>query len=252
VNLLGASTEKNETARVGANGVAHPPGFLEYSAKHSSSLGTNFNAQEGSWKVAFYFVIKRTTDIVASVVGLIFLSPLLLIVAIMVKLDGCGPVFFTQERWGRAGRRIKVLKFRTMNMAECDKAGTKQAIVNDPRISRIGVVLRKTNIDELPQLLNVIRGDMSLVGPRCHPIDMLAGGMPYEKLVPNYHDRHQVRPGMTGLAQVSGYRGPTVDVVSAKTRIELDLKYIQNMSVWLDIWIVFRTVKQELHDGSGT
>jgi len=252
VDLLAASDEeKRIAAPSAARVVATPLSSLESSAEHSSNISSSFKSQEDGWKVACHFAVKRAIDIVASVAGLVLLSPLLLIVAAMVKLDSKGPIFFVQERWGRGGSRIRVLKFRTMEMVDCDRTGTRQTVIGDTRVSEIGGILRKTSIDELPQLVNVIKGDMSLVGPRCHPIGMLAGGMSYEKLVPNYHERHLMRPGITGLAQVNGYRGPTKDSMTAKKRIELDLEYIRRFNVWMDISIIFRTLKQEICGGSG-
>jgi lipopolysaccharide/colanic/teichoic acid biosynthesis glycosyltransferase len=132
-----------------------------------------------------------------------------------------------------------------------DASGVAQTVENDPRLTRIGAFIRKTNIDELPQLLNVLRGDMSLVGPRCHAIGMLAAGVRYEELVPHYHDRHAVKPGLTGLAQMRGLRGPTDRPGKARARIASDLYYIENFSIRLDLWIMFGTVMSEIKGGKG-
>lgn len=162
-----------------------------------------------------------------------------------------GPVLFRQIRWGRDQQKIRIYKFRTMYAAECDDSGVRQTTENDPRITAVGAVLRRTNIDELPQLLNVLKGDMSLVGPRCHAIGMLAAGMPYEDLVADYHHRHQVKPGLTGLAQMRGLRGPTGSVAKARARIAADLFYVDNFSFWLDIKIILGTIHSELTCGKG-
>lgn len=196
-------------------------------------------------------VVKRLIDVVFAVAGLIALSPLLALVALAIRLDSAGPAFFRQTRWGLNGRKITVFKFRSMHVGSSDKAGTKQTVANDERTTRLGVFLRKTSIDELPQLLNIIAGDMSLVGPRCHPVGMKAGGKLYEDLIPQYHLRHTVRPGLTGLAQVRGFRGPTLDVDLAQGRLRSDLEYIAHQSIWQDIVIIVKTVVTELRGGSG-
>lgn len=196
-------------------------------------------------------VAKRVIDVAVSIMALIALFPLLLAVAIMIRLDSPGPVLFTQVRWGKDCRKIKVYKFRSMRIDNCDVTGVLQTKLNDPRITRIGAIIRRTNIDELPQLLNVLKGDMSLVGPRCHAIGMLAAGIPYEDLVPHYHRRHLVKPGMTGLAQMRGLRGPTDRAAKARARIACDLYYIDNFNLRLDLKIMVLTVWNELRGGNG-
>lgn len=197
------------------------------------------------------FALKRTIDIAGASIALVALAPVLLTVAALVKLDSKGPVLFSQVRWGMNGRKIRVYKFRSMRTELGDATGVAQTVKNDPRITRIGAVLRRTNVDELPQLINVLKGDMSLVGPRCHAIGMLAAGRPYEELVPHYHMRHQMRPGITGLAQMRGLRGPTDRSDKARARIVSDLYYVDNFSVWLDIKIMVGTVISELRGGKG-
>ena len=194
---------------------------------------------------------KRLLDIVISLSSLILLLPFFITVAILIKLDSPGPVLFTQERWGKNCRKIRVYKFRSMRSDLCDPSGVAQTVADDPRVTRVGAVLRRTNIDELPQLLNVLRGDMSLVGPRCHAIGMLAAGVLYEELVPAYHERHRVRPGITGLAQMRGLRGPTDRPGKARARIACDLHYIENFSVGLDLRILCGTLISELRGGKG-
>ena len=197
------------------------------------------------------FALKRTMDIAGASIALVALAPVLLTVAALVKLDSRGPVLFSQIRWGMNGRKIRVYKFRSMRTDMCDATGVAQTVKNDPRITRIGVILRRTNIDELPQLINVLKGDMSLVGPRCHAIGMLAAGRLYEELVPHYHLRHRMRPGITGLAQMRGLRGPTDRSDKARARIVSDLYYVENFSVWLDVRIMVGTVISELRGGKG-
>ncbi|MFK3777059.1 sugar transferase [Agrobacterium sp. NPDC089420] len=197
------------------------------------------------------FALKRTIDIAGASIALVALAPVLLTVAALVKLDSRGPVLFSQVRWGMNGRKIRVYKFRSMKAELGDATGVAQTVRNDPRVTRIGAVLRRTNIDELPQLINVLKGDMSLVGPRCHAIGMLAAGRPYEELVPHYHLRHRMRPGITGLAQMRGLRGPTDRSDKARARIVSDLYYVDNFSVWLDIKIMVGTVISELRGGKG-
>ncbi|MDP9731843.1 UNVERIFIED_ORG: lipopolysaccharide/colanic/teichoic acid biosynthesis glycosyltransferase [Rhizobium sp. SORGH_AS260] len=197
------------------------------------------------------FALKRTMDIAGASIALVALAPVLLTVAALVKLDSRGPVLFSQVRWGMNGRKIRVYKFRSMRTDMCDATGVAQTVKNDPRITRIGAILRRTNIDELPQLINVLKGDMSLVGPRCHAIGMLAAGRLYEELVPHYHLRHRMRPGITGLAQMRGLRGPTDRSDKARARIVSDLYYVENFSVWLDVRIMVGTVISELRGGKG-
>jgi Sugar transferases involved in lipopolysaccharide synthesis len=198
-----------------------------------------------------HFLAKRVFDIVFSSIALAALSPLFFIVALLIKLESPGPVLFSQARWGQNGTKIRVFKFRSMRSDLCDVTGVMQTISGDPRVTRIGQIIRKTNVDELPQLFNVLRGDMSLVGPRCHPVGMLAAGVPYEVLVPNYHDRHEVKPGITGLAQVRGLRGPTVSSAKARARINADIYYVRNFSFWLDMKIIFWTFVSEIRGGTG-
>jgi exopolysaccharide biosynthesis polyprenyl glycosylphosphotransferase len=182
-------------------------------------------------------VLKRLLDLTIAVPMLVVLSPLLLAVALLIKLDSNGPAMFRQTRLGLIGRPFGILKFRTMSVVE-DGDAVVQAERNDARITRIGAFLRSTSIDELPQLLNVIAGDMSLVGPRPHAI---AHDMHYAALIPEYTQRQRVKPGITGWAQVNGYRGgtPTLDLM--QSRVDLDIWYADHSSLALDIRILART-----------
>jgi polysaccharide biosynthesis protein PslA len=187
-------------------------------------------------------VAKRAMDIVLALIGLLTLLPVLVAVALVIKIESRGPVFFTQEREGLDGRLFRILKFRTMRVDRCDGAGLLQAVDDDPRATRFGRFLRRTSIDELPQLINVLLGQMSLVGPRPHVPGMLAAGMPYAELFPYYADRHAAKPGLTGWAQANGLRGPTTSHALSAARLHHDLAYIQNWSLVLDCRILLLTV----------
>jgi len=200
---------------------------------------------------ACQLIAKRGMDILISGSSLIILLPLFLLIAALIKIESKGPVFFTQLRWGMNGKKIKVYKFRSMRSDLGDASGVQQTVPNDPRITPFGAFLRKSNFDELPQLLNVLKGDMSLVGPRCHVIGMKAAGVQYEELVPAYHERHKMRPGITGLAQMRGLRGPTVSPSKSKARIACDIHYVNNFSLLLDIKIAFGTLRNEMFKGTG-
>jgi putative colanic acid biosysnthesis UDP-glucose lipid carrier transferase len=181
--------------------------------------------------------LKRALDLSLSLVGVVLVSPILLVCAILIKLTSQGPIFFRQKRYGLDGREILVWKFRSM--FTCDNGPVvKQATKGDPRITPIGRILRKTSIDELPQLFNVIEGNMSLVGPRPHAT---AHNEHFRKLIRGYMMRHKVKPGITGLAQVEGSRGETDTTEKMEQRISLDHRYIRDWSVWMDIKIIFRT-----------
>jgi exopolysaccharide biosynthesis polyprenyl glycosylphosphotransferase len=196
--------------------------------------------------------IKRSIDIAVSAFLIALLSPLLIAVALAIKLNSRGPVLFRQPRYGLDSKLFDVLKFRSMYIDRGDQTGVAQTRANDPRITPIGRFIRRTNIDELPQLVNVLRGDMSLVGPRPHVPGMRAAGMHYESLVPNYFLRHRMRPGITGLAQVNRLRGSTKDAKFAMARIDYDIAYIENWSLLLDIRILWLTLKTELVQGTGS
>jgi lipopolysaccharide/colanic/teichoic acid biosynthesis glycosyltransferase len=197
-------------------------------------------------------VAKRAFDVVVSVTALLVLLPGLFAIALLIKLTSRGPIMFRQWRYGLNNEKFMICKFRTMHSAEADETGVRQTCKADARLTAIGAVLRRFSLDELPQLINVIRGEMSLVGPRPHVPGMLAAGVCYEVLVPHYFNRHRVRPGLTGLAQARGFRGSTVDAELAKARIELDLTYIDGWSFGLDLRIIIDTIWMELRNaGNG-
>jgi polysaccharide biosynthesis protein PslA len=193
---------------------------------------------------------KRIFDVAAAGSALLFFAPLLLAIAAMIKATSPGPVFFTQYRYGYRNRMFKIYKFRSMRNDLGDKLGVQQTVAGDARVTRIGKILRKTSLDEIPQLINVLKGDMSLVGPRPHVPGMLAAEMLYEDLVPYYFQRHSARPGITGLAQVSGCRGSTVEATLAIARIDYDLDYIEGWSMVKDIRIIVQTVRREFISGN--
>jgi len=189
-------------------------------------------------------VTKRLTDIGLSVVILLLFLPLLLLIAIMVKISSPGPVIFKQRRYGLDGREIAVYKFRTMSVTE-DGEHIRQASKSDSRITRIGRILRRTSADELPQLINVLQGRMSLVGPRPHAV---AHNEEYRKLIKGYMVRHKVLPGITGLAQVNGCRGETSQLEEMEARVNYDLDYLRHWTPMLDIKIILLTAIKVFRD----
>jgi putative colanic acid biosynthesis UDP-glucose lipid carrier transferase len=190
--------------------------------------------------------IKRVLDFVIALTAIAFLLPLLVGVAIAVAADASGPVFFRQWRGGRNGQRFQIWKFRTMTCLE-DGTSVRQARRSDARVTRIGRILRKTSLDELPQLFNVLKGDMSLVGPRPHA---LVHDTTYSRAISGYEDRQSVRPGMTGWAQVNGCRGETRDIAAMQMRVERDLEYIRHWSLRFDLVILVKTVNELLRSDS--
>jgi putative colanic acid biosynthesis UDP-glucose lipid carrier transferase len=185
------------------------------------------------------WLLKSVEDVVLSTLILILISPLLLIIALLIKLDSPGPVFFRQRRAGWNGKTFKIWKFRSMYVHQEESGKLRQASKGDPRVTRMGSFIRRTSIDELPQLFNVFLGDMSLVGPRPHAIQH---DQEYSQQIFDYFARHNIKPGMTGLAQVRGLRGETSDIDLMVQRIESDIQYINNWSIWLDISILFATL----------
>ncbi|WP_231855165.1 undecaprenyl-phosphate glucose phosphotransferase [Candidatus Methylopumilus turicensis] len=183
-------------------------------------------------------LIKRVFDLLFSVAALILISPILLIISLGVKMSSPGPVIFKQRRYGLDGKEILVYKFRTMTVAE-DGAVVVQATKQDQRITPFGRLLRKTSLDELPQFINVLQGRMSVVGPRPHAV---AHNETYRKIIKGYMVRHKVRPGITGWAQVNGFRGETDTLEKMQSRIEYDIDYLRNWSAKLDIYIVLKTI----------
>ncbi|MBG6076057.1 undecaprenyl-phosphate glucose phosphotransferase [Polaromonas sp. CG_9.11] len=194
----------------------------------------------------FNGILKRASDIILSVIILMLVSPIMILIAIMVKLGSPGPAIFKQRRYGLDGEQILVYKFRSMAVVE-DGGTIHQAKKNDQRITRIGSFLRRTSLDELPQFFNVLQGRMSIVGPRPHAV---AHNEMYRTLIKGYMVRHKVRPGITGWAQVNGYRGETDTLDKMQARIDYDLDYLRNWSLQLDLFIVLKTVRLVFKDGA--
>lgn len=185
---------------------------------------------------------KRFFDIVFATISLVVLSPVMLCAAIAIRMETGGPVLFRQKRHGFNDRVIDVLKFRSMYLDTMDPTARRIVTRNDPRVTRVGRFLRRSSIDELPQLFNVLRGDLSLVGPRPHAVDALSSRQErFSRIVEGYSARHRLPPGITGWAQIHGFRGEVDAPAKLRDRFEHDLYYIENWSIWLDLWILLRT-----------
>jgi len=187
-------------------------------------------------------LLKTISDYLLASVALLIAALPMLAISIAVKLDSPGPVLFRQRRTGFNDQPFDVFKFRTMYAETTDHLARQQVLAGDPRVTRLGRFLRRTSLDELPQLLNVLRGEMSFVGPRPHAPETRAGERRFDEVVKNYASRHRVKPGLTGLAQVRGHRGPTPTERQILLRVESDLEYIANWSLWLDAIIIMRTL----------
>ena len=191
---------------------------------------------------------KRVQDVVVSGLGLLAAAPLMALIAMAVRLDGGGPVLFRQRRYGFNNEPITVLKFRTMRTEAADPRSVRQVQAGDPRVTRVGRFLRRTSLDELPQLLNVWSGEMSMVGPRPHPIGMKTAGEDSHRLVAEYAWRHRMKPGLTGWAQINGSRGPVDTPEAVRRRVALDLDYIERQSLMLDLYVMLMTAPRLLGD----
>lgn len=192
--------------------------------------------------------IKRTMDLVLSSLALLILAPLMATVAVLIRLEDGGPVLFKQRRMGASNRFFWIYKFRSMRVERTDPDGERSASRDDDRTTRIGKFIRRTSIDELPQLFNVWRGEMSLVGPRPHAIGSQAGDKHFWEIDGRYWSRHVLKPGLTGLAQIRGLRGATVLEQDLSDRLGADLEYISRWSIWLDVIIILRTFRVIMHD----
>ena len=199
------------------------------------------------WETPFFGLngwVKRIEDLVLASLILLFVSPVMLLVALGVKLSSPGPIIFKQRRYGLDGHEIVIYKFRTMKVCE-DGLQVPQATQNDHRVTAFGGFLRRTSLDELPQFINVLQGTMSIVGPRPHAV---AHNEYYRRLIPGYMLRHKVRPGLTGWAQVNGWRGETETIEKMEKRVEYDLDYLRRWSLWFDLKIIWLTIFRGLKD----
>jgi Undecaprenyl-phosphate glucose phosphotransferase len=186
-------------------------------------------------------IAKWIEDRLLSALLLLAFAPAMLFIGIAIKLDSPGPVFFRQKRYGYSNNLITVYKFRTLRSDMTDTNASKLVTRDDDRITRVGRILRRFSLDELPQLFNVIRGDMSIVGPRPHATLAKAGNQLYQDAVESYMARHRVKPGLTGWAQINGWRGETDTEEKIRKRVEHDLYYIENWSIWFDLRIICQT-----------
>ncbi len=215
--------------RLGAVGVSHIGGHTFLNA---------IDRPLSDWR----WIFKAIEDRVLGAIILAMIAPLMLLIAILIKLDSPGPVFFRQKRYGFNNQLIDVWKFRSMYADKTDSRADQLTRRNDPRVTRVGAFLRRTSLDELPQFINVVRGEMSIVGPRPHALAAKAGVLLYQDAVKYYDARHRVKPGITGWAQVNGWRGETDTVEQIKKRVEHDIYYIEHWSILLDLQIIVRTI----------
>ncbi len=199
----------------------------------------NISFRVTGWQAA----VKRLMDIGVALCALLVFLPVFIVVPVLIKLeDPAGSVFFRQKRYGRNGRLFDCLKFRSMYQDKTAAGEIRLTERNDPRVMKIGKFIRRTSLDELPQFLNILKGDMSAVGPRPHPPGVKAAGRYYEDIIPSFMDRYAVKPGLTGWAQVNGWRGNTFTEADLQGRFDCDMYYIRNWSLWLDIVIILRTL----------
>lgn len=196
---------------------------------------------QGAWGAPAYFIIKRLFDICFVLMSLPITLPLMSIIACFIKLDSSGPVLYSQYRHGQFDKTFRLYKFRSMKLKYCTPYGGKQVSPKDERCTRLGRFLRRTSLDELPQLFNILKGEMALVGPRPHAVDH---NEYYGARIMQYWRRHQLRPGLTGLAQVSGCRGETKTIDAMADRVKHDLDYIDHYSLWLDMKIILLTFRE--------
>ncbi len=191
---------------------------------------------------------KRLQDLIVGLIALIGLAPVMALIAVAIRLDSPGPIFFRQRRHGFNQEEIVVWKFRSMRQEAADATASRQVTHDDDRVTRVGKFIRKTSLDELPQLLNVLTGEMSLVGPRPHAIGMKTGHVESARLVAEYAHRHRIKPGMSGWAAVNGSRGPLHTAQDVRRRVQLDIDYVERQSLWMDLWIMAVTVPVLLGD----
>jgi lipopolysaccharide/colanic/teichoic acid biosynthesis glycosyltransferase len=211
---------------------------LDRIGRRGGDVAGSLTGKRDAPKDVLYQVCKRLFDVVASALLIVLLSPAFLYISYLIRRQDGGPVFFRQHRHGLNGSTFRIFKFRTMT-AEASAGGFVQCRQGDARVTPLGHLLRRTSLDELPQLFNVFRGEMSLVGPRPHAV---AHDLEFCDILDHYWQRYRVLPGMTGLAQVRGSRGVTLDENAMAERLSSDLEYVQRASLWLDLTILFDTV----------
>lgn len=210
-----------------------------YTLEHNEQLIVAVKSRKGN-----FFIVKRLIDIAFSlIITLLILSWLMPLLALLVKIDSRGPIFFKQKRTGYKGKTFNCFKLRTMKVNK--NADDLQAGFNDPRITNMGKFLRASNLDELPQFINVLIGDMTIVGPRPH---MLKDSEYFAELFPGYYNRYLVKPGITGLAQINGFRGPTPNIRSIYKRLQWDLYYVEHATIGMDIRIILLTALETLRE----
>jgi len=195
-------------------------------------------------------VLKRSLDLAIILSTLPVTVPLMLVAALAIKLESCGPILFVQRRIGQGNRLFRMYKFRSMRAAVGDHDGATSTARNDSRVTRVGAFIRRTSIDELPQIINILRGEMSVVGPRPHAIESRAANTHFWDLERRYWDRHAAKPGLTGLAQVRGFRGSISDQGQLASRVNSDLAYLQAWTIWRDLAIIGRTFRVLVHDNA--
>lgn len=222
---------------------------LNREAQRNASLA-HFVDLSGAATDARRAFVKRAQDLAVGSLGLLVAAPFMLLVALAIKLDSPGPVFFRQRRHGFNNEAILVWKFRSMRHEAADAKAARQVTADDDRVTKVGRFIRKTSLDELPQLFNVLRGEMSMVGPRPHAIGMKSGDVESETLVARYAHRHRMKPGVTGWAAINGSRGPVDTAEQVQERVALDIEYIERQSFWLDLYIIAMTIPCLLGDRS--
>lgn len=222
---------------------------LNREAQSSASLARFVDLSGATTDVRRAFV-KRAQDLIIGTLGLIVAAPIMLLTALAIKLDSPGPVFFRQRRHGFNNEAILIWKFRSMRHDAADAQAARQVTADDDRVTRIGKFIRRTSLDELPQLFNVLKGEMSIVGPRPHAIGMKSGDVESAKLVAHYAHRHRMKPGVTGWAAINGSRGPVDTAELVQERVALDVDYIERQSFWLDLYIIAMTIPCLLGDRS--
>ena len=252
--VVSCSTERRRAWALVLKGVNIQAEIVDDEVTTLGAIGARRTPEYGSLVIAIgplglrNRILKRGFDVAIASLALAVLAPLLAIVAIAIKLEDRGPVLFLQRRMGRGNRFFAILKFRSMQRESPDRAGDQSTVRDDRRITRVGRLIRATSIDELPQLINVLRGEMSLVGPRPHALGSQAGDRLFWEIDQRYWQRHTLKPGITGLAQVRGLRGATELESDLVQRLQSDLEYLDGWTIWRDIAILAATLRVLVHE----